>query len=69
MGEQQWDQLCRARDAAWDEAEEVSHKAGFPFKNRNGEMVNNARTDLVFLSLVQWCKKHDVTYITPSRSS
>ena len=62
MGRHEWEELLDTRDKAWDKAEECSMRLGFPFKNRNGEWVNNHRTDLVYLSLVEWCKQHGIVY-------
>ena len=62
MGRHEWEELLDTRDKAWDKAEELSMRLGFPFKNRNGEWVNNHRTDLVYLSLVEWCKQHGIVY-------
>ena len=67
MRRHEWEQLLQSRDAAWDNAEEVSTQAGFPFKNRNGDMVNNARTDMVYQSLVEWSQLHHIVYLTPAR--
>ena len=62
MGRFEWEQLLDGRNEAWDHAEQISILAGFPFKDRNGNWVNNVRTDLVYLSLVEWCKQHDIVY-------
>ena len=62
MGRFEWEQLLDGRNEAWDHAEQISILAGFPFKDRNGDWVNNVLTDLVYLSLVEWCKQHDIVY-------
>ena len=67
MRRHEWEQLLQSRGAAWDKAEEVSTQAGFRFKDRHGDWVNNVRTDMVYLSLVEWCKQRDIVYITPAR--
>ena len=62
MGEGEWRQLLVGRDVAWDKAEEASLKAGFPFKDRNGEIQNGARTDLTYVALTGWCQQVGVEY-------
>ena len=64
-----WRGLLNEREEAWDKAEDISDRAGHPYKNRHGVMVNCARADLVSVCLGEWCKKHGLTLSAPARTS
>jgi hypothetical protein len=58
----EWQKLLAAREEAWDRAEAVSRSTGFPFKDRDGNWVNDIQRDLVGLALCEWCRKHGLEY-------
>ena len=65
-----WRGLLNEREEAWDKAEDISNRAGHPYKNRNGVMVypaNCARACLVSVCLSEWCKNHGLTLFAPAR--
>ena len=47
---------------AWDHAEKISREAGFPFKDRNGNLVEGIHKTLVTEVLLMYCERKGVKY-------
>ena len=63
MPASEWSKLHQASEDAWEKAEEMSRATGFPFKDRNGNWVNNEQRDLAGISLKEWCKQHAIEFV------
>ena len=63
MPASEWQKLYEASQDAWEKAEGMSRSSGFPFKDRNGNWVNNEQRGLVDISLKEWCKRNSIEYV------
>jgi hypothetical protein len=63
LPEDEWNELHRQADGAWNAAEWLSYEAGHSFKNRNGVSLQDEPHDMVVLALRRWSQR------TPVRNS